>query len=126
KNASWFARLLRFKHIAGGQALLRPNPRTRDRETPTRKSGKCARKSIDANPGLATETNTLLTSSRRPHPMRYAISRMKSVSLIVDSLKATYVERFSSRNRLTDCILLFIDVIADMVQRRLGLGERQQ
>ena len=33
---------------------------------------------------------------------------------------------FSSRNRLTDCVLHFIDVIADIAQRRLGLGERQQ
>ena len=27
---------------------------------------------------------------------------------------------------MTDCVLHFIDVIADMAQRRLGLGERQQ
>ena len=33
---------------------------------------------------------------------------------------------FSTRNRLTDCVLHFIDVIADMAQRRVGLGERQQ
>jgi hypothetical protein len=31
---------------------------------------------------------------QKAHPMPYAISRMKSVSLIVDSRKATYVEGF--------------------------------
>ena len=72
------------------------------------------------------ETKTLLTSSSRPHPVRRTSSRMKSVSLIVDSREDDIGRRVLEQDRAADRLLHFVDVIGDACERRPRVGQRQQ
>ncbi len=72
------------------------------------------------------DLDVVATSSSSPQPVRWTIARRNSHSAIVDSVKATELERVLDQDAAPEGLLRLVDVAADHGQRLVGEGQRQQ